>query len=144
LYGRERDVEALLAALERAHLRGPELILVSGPSGVGKSALVGEIHKLTGHQRGYFVSGKFDHISRDVPPAPVVQAFRALILQILTEPLDALTRWKADLLSALGENGRLLTDLVPELELIIGPQPSLPLLSPDQARNRFELTLENF
>src|SRR5262249_47464677 len=99
---------------------------------------------LTGNQVSYFVSGKFDHISRDVPLAPVVQAFRELIRQILTEPPQSLARWKENLLAALRDNGRLLTDLVPELELIIGPQPPLPLLSLDQARNRFELTLQSF
>lgn len=144
LYGRERDVEALLQAFERACLRGPELVLVSGYSGVGKSALVNEIHKLTALRSGSFVAGKFDQISRDAPLAPVVQAFRELILQILTESPESLARWKGDLLEALGENGRLLTDLIPELELIIGRQPEVPPLSPDQAKNRFELTLQSF
>jgi predicted ATPase/GAF domain-containing protein/tRNA A-37 threonylcarbamoyl transferase component Bud32 len=144
LYGRERDLEVLADAFERARLRGPELVLVSGYSGIGKSALVNEMHKLTAREGGYFVSGKFDHISREMPLAPVMHAFRDLILQVLTEPPQSLAQWKADLLHALGGNGRLLTDLVPELELIIGPQPEPPALSPNQAKNRFEMTLQNF
>ncbi|HZF50889.1 MAG TPA: AAA family ATPase [Polyangiaceae bacterium] len=144
LYGRDSDLAALEGALDRARLRGPELALVSGYSGVGKSALVQEIRKQSAHQGGYFISGKFDQISRDVPLAPVVHAFRELILQILTEPPRSLAQWKGDIADALGENGRLLTDLIPELELILGPQPEVPALAPDQARNRFELTLQNF
>jgi predicted ATPase/GAF domain-containing protein/tRNA A-37 threonylcarbamoyl transferase component Bud32 len=144
LYGREGDIEALLQAFERACVRGPELMLVSGYSGVGKSALVNEIHKLTAHRGGYFVAGKFDQISRDAPLAPVVRAFRELILQLLTESPESLSGWRSELLEALGENGRLLTDLVPELGLIIGTQPEVPALSADQARNRFELTLQRF
>lgn len=144
LYGRERDIEALLQAFERACVRGPELCLISGYSGIGKSALVNEIHKLTAHQAGSFVSGKFDAVSRGAPLAPIAQAFRELILQMLTESAESLAEWKSDLLAALGGNGQLIVDLVPELELIIGPQPAVPALSADQARNRFELTLQNF
>src|SRR5262249_18207925 len=126
LYGRERDMEALLQAFERACLRGPELCLVSGYSGVGKSALVNEAYKLTAPGGGYFVAGKFDQISRDAPLAPIVQALRELILQILTEPPESLAEWKSELFDALGENARLVIDLIPELELVIGPQPELP------------------
>jgi predicted ATPase/GAF domain-containing protein/anti-anti-sigma regulatory factor/tRNA A-37 threonylcarbamoyl transferase component Bud32 len=144
LYGRERDIEALLQAFNRASLRGPSLALVSGYSGIGKSALVSEIHRLTAHRSGYFVSGKFEQMAQDAPLAPIVQALRELILQVLTEPPEALSRRRGELLDALGENGRLITDLIPELELIIGPQPSVPELSPDLAKNRFELTLQNF
>jgi len=144
LYGREGDIEALLQAFQRVRLRGPELCLVSGYSGIGKSALVNEVQRLTANESGHFVSGKFDQISRGAPLAPVVQAFRELILQVLTEPPEALAEWKADLLLALGTNGRLVTDLIPELELILGPQPEVPALSPDQAKNRFQLTLQNF
>lgn len=144
LYGRESDLAALTGAFERARLRGPEFVLVTGYSGIGKSALVNEMHKLVAREGGYFVSGKFDHISQDMPLVPLLHAFRDLILQILSEPARTLAQWKMDLLDALGGNGRLLTDLIPELELIIGPQPELPPLSPNQARNRFEMTLQNF
>jgi len=144
LYGRERDVEALLQAFERARQRGPELVLVSGYSGIGKSALVREIHKNITRHGGYFISGKFDQLSRDVPLAPVVSAFRELMRGILTEPPKALARWKEDLLSALKGNGALLTELVPELALVVGDLPKVQELPPDQAKNRFELTLLDF
>ncbi|TKC89177.1 protein kinase, partial [Polyangium fumosum] len=144
LYGREHDIEALLQAFERARLRGPELVLVSGYSGIGKSALVREIHKSISRHGGYFISGKFDQLSRDVPLAPVVHAFRELMREILTEPPAALARWKEDLLSALKGNGALLTELVPELALVVGDLPKVPELPPDQAKNRFELTLLDF
>ncbi|MDC0747912.1 AAA family ATPase [Polyangium mundeleinium] len=144
LYGRERDIEALLQAFERARQRGPELVLVSGYSGIGKSALVREIHKTISRHGGYFISGKFDQLSRDVPLAPVAHAFRELMREILTEPPAALARWKEGLLSALKGNGALLTELVPELALIVGDLPNVPDLPPDQAKNRFELTLLDF
>ncbi|MDI3281884.1 AAA family ATPase [Polyangium sp. 15x6] len=145
LYGRERDLEALLQAFGRARARGPELCLVAGYSGVGKSALVREIHKIIArHGGGYFASGKFDQISRDVPLAPVVHALRELVQQILTEPPETLAAYKSELLTALGGNGAILIELVPELELVLGAQPKVSDLPPDQAKNRFELTLQNF
>ena len=145
LYGRDRDIEALLQAFGRARARGPELCLVAGYSGVGKSALVHEIHKIIArHGGGFFAAGKFDQISRDVPLAPVVQALRELVQQILTEPPETLAAYKNDLLTSLGGNGALLAELVPELELVLGAQPKVSDLPPDQAKNRFELTLQNF
>jgi predicted ATPase/GAF domain-containing protein/tRNA A-37 threonylcarbamoyl transferase component Bud32 len=144
LYGRERDMEALLEALERARARGPELVLVSGYSGIGKSALVREIYKTISQYGGYFISGKFDQLARDVPLAPVFNAFRELTREILTESPASVTRWKEELLSALKGNGALLTELVPELAFVLGELPRVPELPPDQAKNRFELTLLDF
>jgi predicted ATPase/tRNA A-37 threonylcarbamoyl transferase component Bud32 len=145
LYGREADVEALLHAFDRARLRGPELVLVTGYSGVGKSALVHEIHKfIARHGGGYFISGKFDKISQDVPLAPVIHALRELVQQILTEPPASLAQWRIDIVGTLAGNAAVLTELVPELALVIGEQPPAPALPPDQAKNRFEMTLQDF
>lgn len=144
LYGREVDCEIMVQAFERARIRGPELILVTGYAGVGKSALVSETQKLIARQGGFLISGKFDQISRDVPLAPIVSALRELVLQILTESPDELEAWKKDLTEATGGSGQVLIDLVPELQLVIGEQPALPQLSPDQAKNRFQLVLLNF
>ncbi len=144
LYGREADIELLVQAFERTRLRGPELVLVTGYAGIGKSALVNETQKLISRVGGFLVSGKFDQISRDVPLAPIASALRELILQILTESQDELNAWKKDLEEALGGHGQVLIELVPELELVIGPQPPLAPLSPDQAKNRFQLALQNF
>nr|QDA77046.1 protein kinase [Jahnella sp. MSr9139] len=144
LYGREREVEALLSAFERARAGAPELVLVSGYSGVGKSALVNEIHRPLARQGGYLVSGKFDPISRDIPLAPVVQAFRELVRQVLAEPASALEAWKGKLLEAVGANGRVLTELIPELELVLGAQPEAAALGAAQVRNRFGLLIQRF
>jgi predicted ATPase/GAF domain-containing protein/anti-anti-sigma regulatory factor/tRNA A-37 threonylcarbamoyl transferase component Bud32 len=144
LYGREQEVLALLLAFERAQKGAAEIVLVAGYSGVGKSALVNEIHKPIARQGGYFIRGKFDPIRRDVPLAPVVHAFRELLRQILAESPSALEAWKGRLLSALGANGRLLLDLLPELSLILGPQPELAVLGPTEAKNRFDLLVKRF
>ncbi|UQA56013.1 AAA family ATPase [Polyangium aurulentum] len=144
LYGRERDIAALLQAFERARERGPELVLVSGYSGIGKSALVREIHKTISRHGGYFISGKFEQLARDVPFAPVFSALRELLREVLTESPEAVAQWKQKLLHALKGNGALLTDLVPELVFLLGELPKAPELTPDQAKNRFELTLLDF
>lgn len=144
LYGRERDIAALLEGFERARDRGPEFVLVSGYSGIGKSALVREIHKTITKHGGYFISGKFEQLARDVPFAPVFSALRELMREILTESPASVAEWKEKILQALKGNGALLTDLVPELVFLLGEQPKVPDLTPDQAKNRFELTLLDF
>ncbi|HRI71558.1 MAG TPA: serine/threonine-protein kinase PknK, partial [Polyangium sp.] len=144
LYGRERDIATLVEAFERARERGPELVLVSGYSGIGKSALVRELHKTISKHRGYFISGKFEQLARDVPFAPVFSALRELVREILAESFESVMLWKEKLLAALKGNGALLTDLIPELVFLLGPQPKVAELTPDQAKNRFELTLLDF
>lgn len=144
LYGREHDVAALVSAFERARIRGPEFVLVAGYSGIGKSALVREMQKTIAQHKAHFISGKFEQLSRDLPLAPFFHAFRELTREILTESPAVVARWKAKLLTALKGNGALLTDLVPELVLIVGELPKVPSLPPDQAKNRFELTLLDF
>ena len=144
LYGREAEVEALLGAFDRARAGAVELVLVSGYAGVGKSALVNEIHKPIARQGGYFVRGKFDQVSRSTPLAAVAQAFRELIRHILAEPPSALEAWKSKLLEAVAGSGKLLFDLIPELELVLGPQPEAPVLGPTEARNRFGLLVQRF
>jgi PAS domain S-box-containing protein len=140
LYGREREVETLLAAFERIVQGGvPELVLVSGYSGIGKSSVVNELHKALVPPRGLFASGKFDQYKRDVPYATLAQAFQGLIRWLLGESQAELARWRAVLLEALNPNGRLMIDLVPELKLIIGEQPAVPELPPQDAQRRFQL-----
>ncbi len=122
-----------------------ELLLVSGYSGVGKSALIREIHKsIARGGGGYFIAGKFDQLNRNVPYAPVTQAFRDLVRQILGERADRLARWREDLQRALGANGQVLIDLIPELELIVGPQPAVVELGPTESQNRFNLLFSGF
>ncbi|MEH2563216.1 trifunctional serine/threonine-protein kinase/ATP-binding protein/sensor histidine kinase [Bradyrhizobium sp. AZCC 2289] len=140
LYGRAREVKTLLAAFERIVQSGaPELVLVSGYSGIGKSSVVNELHKALVPPRGLFASGKFDQYKRDVPYATLAQAFQGLIRSLLGQSEAELARWRAELLLALGPNGRLMIDLVPELKLIIGEQPLVPELPPQDAQRRFQL-----
>lgn len=144
LYGREAEQTALFAAFERTRKGDVELLMVAGYSGVGKSALVSEIHKPIARHGGYFAAGKFDPMTRDIPLAPLVHALRELTRQILAEPAAALEVWRASLLTALGPNGRLLIELIPELEHIIGQQPPVPELGTSEAQNRFELVFQRF
>src|SRR6267143_418862 len=145
LYGRSREVETLLAAFERIVTSGrPELVLVSGYAGIGKSSVVHELHKVLVPPRGLFASGKFDQYKRDIPYATLAQAFRELIQSLLGKSAAELTRWRNALREALEPNGRLMVNLVPELELIIGEQPPVPELPSQDAQRRFQFVFRRF
>jgi PAS domain S-box-containing protein len=145
LYGREREVEALLASFDRVVASGtPELVLVSGYSGIGKSSVVNELHKVLVPPRGLFASGKFDQYKRDIPYATLAQAFQSLVRPILGQSEAELGRWRDALREALGPNGQLIVNLVPELELVIGKQLPVPDLPPRDAQNRFQLVFRRF
>jgi PAS domain S-box-containing protein len=145
LYGRAREVETLLAAFDRVVVSGrPELVLVSGYSGIGKSAVVNELHKALVPPRGLFASGKFDQYKRDIPYATLVQAFQSLVRPLLSRSDAELSSWRDALVEALGANGRLMVDLVPELKLIVGEPPPVPELPPQQAQARFQLVFRRF
>src|SRR5262249_49773387 len=90
------------------------------------------------------VSGKFDQYKRDIPYSTLVQALQSLVRPLLGKSDTELSGWRDALLEALGPNGRLMVDLVPELKLIIGEQPSVPELSPQDAHGRFQLVLRRF
>jgi histidine kinase len=144
LYGREKEVDALLAAFSVVSNGGSEVILVSGYSGIGKSALVNQVHQPILRQRGYFITGKFEQFKRSIPLTAFFQAFESLVRIILTEDSKRLLQWRQKLETALGENGQLIVEVIPELELIIGKQPSVPQLSLNEAQNRFNLTFHAF
>lgn len=144
LYGRAAELLELDAAFERARLGAAELLLVAGYSGVGKSALVQEIHKPIAARGGYFIAGKFDQYSRSVPYAPIARAFQDLFRQILTESPQALLAFQARLLRAVGENAQLLIDLIPEIELVVGPQPPVQALGASEAQARFATVFQSF
>jgi PAS domain S-box-containing protein len=145
LYGRDREVDALLTAFDRIVGGGrAELVLVSGYSGIGKSAVVNELHKPLVPPRGLFASGKSDQHKRDIPHASLAQAFQSLIRRLLSQNEEDLRKWQDTLREALGPNGRLLVDLVPELRHVIGEQPPVPALPPQEAQRRFQIVFRRF
>ena len=145
LYGRDREVETLLTAFDRIVAGSrPELVLVSGYSGIGKSAVVNELHKPLVPPRGLFASGKFDQYKRDIPYATLAQAFQSLVRPLLSMGEDDLRKWRDALQEALEPNGLLIIDLVPELKHVIGEQPPVPELPPSEAQRRFQLVFRRF
>src|SRR3989441_1273572 len=145
LYGRAREIEMLLGAFERVVAGdGPRLVLVSGYSGIGKSAFVNELHRSLIPPRGLFASGKFDQYKRDIPYAPLAIAFQGLIRPLLSKTEEELSKWRDALHEALDPNGQLLVELVPELKLVIGEQPAVPELSARDAQNRFQRVFRRF
>jgi PAS domain S-box-containing protein len=145
LYGRDREIDTLLTAFDRVVAGGrPELVLVSGYSGIGKSAVVNELHKPLVPPRGMFASGKFDQYKRDIPYATLAQAFQSLIRPLLGKNETDLRNWRDALREALHPNGQLIVELVPELKHIIGEQPPVPELPPQEAQRRFQLVFRRF
>jgi PAS domain S-box-containing protein len=145
LYGREPEIETLLTAFDRVVARGtPEVVLVSGYSGVGKSSVVNELHKALVPPRGLFAAGKFDQYKRDIPYTTLAQAFQTLVRQILVKSEAELDQWRSALREAVEPNGQLIVNLIPELEFIIGKQPPVPDLPPQDAQNRFQMVFRRF
>ena len=145
LYGRDREIATLLSCFDRIIKTGvPELVLVSGYSGIGKSSVVNELHKVLVPPRGLFASGKFDQYKRDIPYATFAQAFGSLVRPLLGKEEEELSIWRDAFRQALGPNGGLIIDLVPELKLIIGEQPPVPVLPPLDAQRQFQLVFRRF
>ncbi|MBW4640707.1 MAG: PAS domain S-box protein [Gloeocapsa sp. UFS-A4-WI-NPMV-4B04] len=163
LYGREAKIAALLAAFDRVagnegigewgsggveeDITLPphrEMMLVSGYAGIGKTALVQELHKPVTANQGYFISGKFDQFGRNIPYSAIVNALQKLVQQLLSEPEEQVEVWRSRLLTALGSNGQIIIDVIPEVELIIGKQPPVPEVGATEAQNRFNLTFQRF
>ncbi len=144
LYGRQQDIDNLMEAYKRVCSGSVELMLVAGYSGIGKSAVVHEIHKPIAAQGGYFISGKCDQYKRNVPYESLIQAFKELVLQLLTESDSQIRAWKEKLLKSVGNNGQVIIDVIPEVELIIGPQPAVQVLPATESLNRFNYLFQNF
>lgn len=144
LYGREQEIETLLDAFERVSQGKAEMMLIAGYSGIGKSALVQEIYKPITRKQGYFIGGKFDQLQRSIPYSAIVNAFSELVRLLLTETEAQLELWRKKLSQALEPNGQIIIDVIPEIELIIGPQPSVPELGPTETQNRFNQVFQNF
>ncbi|MBG0858907.1 MAG: AAA family ATPase, partial [Bacteroidales bacterium] len=149
LYGREEEILTLLDAFKRVcdtphGAEVSEMMMVTGYAGIGKSALVNEIHIPIVEKRGYFISGKFDRFKRNIPYSALTQAFQDLMRQILMESESQINQWKARILEAVGPNGQVIIDVIPEVERIIGKQPPLPELPPKETQNRFNMYFQNF
>ena len=145
LYGREPEIASLVAAFDRVVADGKtEVMLISGYSGIGKSSVVNELHKVLVPPRALFASGKFDQYKRDIPYATLAQAFQALVRHLLSKNDEEMAQWRRDLLEAVGANGQLMISLIPELALIIGEQPPVPELAPQEGQNRFQRVFRRF
>ncbi|MEH2199581.1 ATP-binding sensor histidine kinase [Nostoc sp.] len=144
LYGREVEVETLLEAFQNVSLGATEITLVAGFSGIGKTAVVNEVHKPIVRQHGYFIKGKFDQFNRNIPFSAFVQAFRNFMEQLLAESDVQIQKWQNKIIQALGEDGQVIIEVIPELEKIIGKQPPAPELSGNAAQNRFNLLFQKF
>ncbi|MCG8619606.1 MAG: serine/threonine-protein kinase PknK, partial [Desulfobacterales bacterium] len=144
LYGRHADRQRLLEIFERAGRAGREMMLISGSAGVGKSALVYEIHQSVSGADACFISGKFDQYGRNTPYSAVIQAMEAFVRHALSVPRDRFKGIRNDVLDAVGKNGRVLTELVPDLEKIIGTQPEVPVLGSRESENRVRMVFRQF
>ena len=144
MYAREVETEILLSTFERVAEGSRELILVSGHAGVGKSLVVNEIHKSIVAKHGLFTAGKFSQFERDIPYRPLIHAFQKLIRQLLAEDENEINLWKKKILENLESNGQIIAEVIPEIELIIGIQPTLTELPVEQAQERFHLVFQNF
>ena len=145
LYGRDAEIETLLSAFDRVAALGQTgVVFISGESGVGKSSVVNELHKVLVAPRGLFASGKFDQYMRDIPYATVAQAFQGLVRQLLGKSEAELREWRQALNDALGASGQLIVNLVPELELVIGKQPPVADLAPQDAQTQFQMVFRRF
>jgi predicted ATPase/transcriptional regulator with GAF, ATPase, and Fis domain len=144
LYGRAQQLDELLHAFEQTCQGRSACMLVAGYAGIGKTTLIQELYKPLVRQRGYFIAGKFDQLARNIPYHAFIQAFQQLVQRLLAEGEERLHVWRVQLAAALGVNGGVLAEVLPEIELILGRQPPVPPLGPTEAQNRFILVLQNF
>lgn len=144
LYGREKEMARLEETFRWANKGAAELVLVTGEAGIGKTALISRLYKPITVKRGYFLPGKFEQMKRNIPYSSMIQVFREFIKQLLTESEEKINSWKEKLLKVLGKNGRIIIDVIPEVELIIGPQPPVPELPSQESQNRFKIVFQDF
>ncbi|MGE4400762.1 MAG: AAA family ATPase [Desulfobulbus sp.] len=145
LYGREQDIEKMIQSFERVATSGcPELVLISGYSGIGKTSLVWELFKPVIRRHGFFLWGKFDQLNRNIPYSTLIEAFEELVRRLLTKEERNLAQWRDRLQQALGMNGQLIVDIIPQLELIVGHQPPVTELPVREAENRFRTVFLRF
>lgn len=144
LYGRESETRSLFASFEKASKGSLEIVTVSGYPGVGKSSLVNEIHKSVVKNKGLFAMGKYDQLNYDISYSALIQLFEDIVHEIISESKEKVSEWKNKILEQVGQNGKIIINVIPSLELIIGKQPDVPNLPPTESQNRFNLVFRNF
>ncbi|MCU0440221.1 MAG: trifunctional serine/threonine-protein kinase/ATP-binding protein/sensor histidine kinase [Raineya sp.] len=144
LYGRNKEKQLLMQSFENVTKGNNEIVMVGGYSGVGKTALIHEVHKPITEKKGYFISGKFEQLQKNIPYSAINHAFTELADILLTESQEKLMYWKTILNHNLKPNGKVLTDVVPQLELIMGTQPEIEILAPAESQNRFKTVFQKF
>jgi PAS domain S-box-containing protein len=144
LYGRGAEMALLLSCLERVSAGRKEMALVAGAPGIGKTALIREMSRHVAQRKGRFISSKYDQFVRSTPYSAIIGAFRELVNMLLAESGENLAVWKEKIQDSLGPNGRVMIDLIPELELIIGPRQPVAVLTPEQAQNRLKNVFYDF
>jgi len=144
LYGREKEIKALHQIFTDI-CNGPlQIILLKGYAGIGKTSVVRELYKSIIAHKGYYAEGKFELLKKGDQYFALIQALQQLVFQVLAESKDQFTLTQERILNLLGTQGQLLIELVPDIKLIIGPQPQLPELSPSESEVRFQHTLSCF
>ena len=144
LYGRDNDVALLMDSFERVAQGYREMMLVSGSAGIGKTSLVQEVYKPITRRHGYYISGKFDQYKRDIPYGALIDAFQGLIKELLSEGDERLAQWGDEIRQAVGPNGQVIVDVIPEVELVVGQQAAVPQLPPAESLNRLNLVFHAF
>ncbi|KAB8136755.1 AAA family ATPase [Gracilibacillus oryzae] len=144
LYGREQELNKLIEIFEQVKNGQPSIVLIPGSSGTGKTALVQRLQKPLLNKRGYFTAGKFVQFQKHIPYAPIIEAFRSLIKQILTESNSSIEMWRNKINTALANNAWIISNFLPEIEWLIGKQGNGPDLPPQGVHNRFRLVVRNF
>ena len=146
LYGRENEVKTLLNSFQRVSIgeSAIEMMLVAGYSGIGKSSLVNEVHKPITEKKGYFISGKFDQYQRNIPYYAFTILFNEFCNLIISDTKEVFNSWKERIVDGIGKNGQILIEVIPKLELIIGKQPEVDKLSPEESQNRFNKVFVTF